>query len=131
VSERLSIPLKEVNWRATPSGGPGGQHANRTKSRVDVWFTVRDSRGLSSDQKERLIERYGPVVRVSASEERSQSRNREVAIDRLASRIALGLRVKPVRSASAPTRSSKERRLAEKHTRARVKQARARPGEDD
>lgn len=131
VSRSLSIPLDEVEWRATTSGGPGGQHANRASSRVEVRFDVVASSSLGPRQRARLLERIGPVVRVSAGEDRSQARNRQVALDRLVSRLAEGLKTQPPRRATAPTKGSKERRLAEKRTRAETKRTRARPGPDD
>jgi ribosome-associated protein len=131
VGRSLSIPLDEVEWRATTSGGPGGQHANRTNSRVEVWFDVLASPSLGPRQRARLFERIGPVVRASAGEDRSQARNRQVALDRLADRLAEGLRTERVRRPTAPTRGSKERRLAEKRSRGETKRARGRPGPDD
>jgi ribosome-associated protein len=131
VGRSLSIPLDEIDWRATTSGGPGGQHANRTNSRVEVRFDVIASPSLGPRQRARLLERIGPVVRASAGEDRSQARNRQVALDRLADRLAEGLKTERVRRPTAPTRGSKERRLAEKRSRAETKRARGRPGPDD
>ena len=76
----LDLPLSEISWRATTSGGPGGQHANRTLSRVEVQFDVGASPTLGPRQRARLLQRLGPVVRASASETRSQARNRELAL---------------------------------------------------
>jgi ribosome-associated protein len=131
VGRSLWIPLDEVEWRATTSGGPGGQHANRTNSRVEVRFDVLASPSLGPRQRARLLERIGPVVRASAGEDRSQARNRQVALDRLADRLAEGLKTERVRRPTAPTRGSKERRLAEKRSRGETKRARGRPGPDD
>ncbi len=131
VGRSLSIPLDEVEWRATTSGGPGGQHANRTNSRVEVRFDVLASSSLGPRQRARLLERIGPVVRASAGEDRSQARNRQVALDRLVSRLAEGLKTERVRRPTAPTKGSKERRLAEKRSRGETKRARGRPGPDD
>jgi len=129
VSRSLSIPLSEIDWRATTSGGPGGQHANKTSSRVEVRFDVARSAALGPRQRARLLERLGPVVRAVASEDRSQSRNRQLAMERLAERIADGLRVDPTRHPTRPTRGSKERRLEHKHRRSQVKRGR-RAGRD-
>ncbi|HUA95148.1 MAG TPA: alternative ribosome rescue aminoacyl-tRNA hydrolase ArfB [Acidimicrobiales bacterium] len=130
VSRSLSIPLSEVDWRATTSGGPGGQHANRTSSRVEVRFDVARSPSLGPRQRARLLERLGPVVRASASDERSQARNRRLALDRLARRLADALAVSTPRRPTRPTRSSQERRLQHKHRRSDVKRGR-RSGPDE
>ena len=130
MSRSLSIPLSEVDWRATTSGGPGGQHANRTSSRVEVRFDVVRSPSLGPRQRARLLERLGPVVRASASDERSQVRNRRLALDRLARRLADALAVSTPRRPTRPTRSSKERRLQEKRRRSDVKRGR-RSGPDE
>ena len=131
VGRSLRIPLEEVEWRATTSGGPGGQHANRANSRVEVRFDVLASSSLGPRQRARLLERIGPLVRASAGEDRSQARNRQVALDRLAARLTEGLRVERPRRPTAPTRGSKERRLSDKRSRADVKRSRTRPGPDD
>ena len=131
VRRGLDIPLSEITWRATTSGGPGGQHANRTMSRVEVQFDVATSAALGPRQRGRLLERLGPVVRASAAESRSQSRNRELALARLAARIDAGLRVEPVRTATKPTKSSQVRRVEAKRRRGEVKRGRRPPGHDD
>lgn len=131
VTRSVAIPLAEVSWRASAPGGPGGQHANRTLSRVDVEFVVAESAVLGPRQRARLIERYGPVVRASAVESRSQARNRQLAMERLATRLAEGLRVQPARQPTRPTRSSQERRVEGKRRRAEVKRGRRRPDDDD
>jgi ribosome-associated protein len=131
ITRALTIPLSEVGWRATTSGGPGGQHANRTSSRVEVWFDVAASATLGPRQRARLLHRVGPVVRASAAEDRSQARNRQVALERLATRLADGLRTEPPRHPTRPTLGAKERRLESKHHRADVKRARRRPASDD
>ncbi len=127
----LDLPLSEISWRATASGGPGGQHANRTLSRVEVQFDVRASATLGPRQRARLLERLGPVVRASASESRSQARNREHALARLATKLDVGLRVQPVRTPTRPTKGSQARRVESKRRRAETKRQRRRPGEDD
>ena len=131
VRRGLDIPLSEITWRATTSGGPGGQHANRTMSRVEVQFDVATSAALGPRQRGRLLERLGPVVRASAAESRSQSRNRELAMARLAARIDAALRVDPVRTPTKPTKSSQVRRVEAKRRRSDVKRGRRPPGEDD
>src|SRR3954451_13023913 len=91
VNRSLTIPWPEIDVRATTSGGPGGQHANRTQSRIEVRFDVAGSPSLSPRQRARLLEQLGPVVRTGASESRSQARKRQVALQRLASRLAAAL----------------------------------------
>jgi ribosome-associated protein len=124
VNRSLVIPLSEIEWRATTPGGPGGQHANRTASRIEVRFDVGASDSLGPRQRARLLDRLGPVVRAQAGEERSQARNRQVALDRLTAKIAGALRVDPPRRATKPTKGSAERRLSAKRRRGQVKQAR-------
>jgi ribosome-associated protein len=114
VTRGVVIPLDELVWRFTTSGGPGGQHANKTSTRAEVRFDVASSPSLGPRQRARLLERLGPTVRVSAGEERSQSRNREVALRRLAARLADGLHREPPRVATKPTMGSKIRRLEDK-----------------
>jgi ribosome-associated protein len=131
VRRGLDLPLSEITWRATTSGGPGGQHANRTLSRVEVEFDVGASAVLGPRQRQRLLDRVGPVVRASAAESRSQARNRQVALERLAARIDAALRVETPRRATRPTKSSQVRRVEAKRRRAEVKRGRRRPGDDD
>jgi ribosome-associated protein len=131
VRKGLVIPLSEITWRATTSGGPGGQHANRTLTRVEVQFDVAASATLGPRQRARLLERLGPVVRASASDSRSQARNRQLALERLASRLSEGLRVDPTRRPTRPTKSSQVRRVEEKRRRSQTKQQRRAPTGDD
>jgi ribosome-associated protein len=127
VTRTCVIPLDELEWRFSASGGPGGQHANTSNTRAEVRFDVRASPSLGPRQRARLLDRLGPVVRVVASDERSQTRNRQLAIDRLRSRLAEGLRVAKPRRPTAPSNAARERRLRAKHRRADVKRQRARP----
>ena len=127
----LDLPLSEVSWRATTPGGPGGQHANRTLSRVEVLFDVGASATLGPRQRARLLERYGPVVRASASDSRSQGRNRELALARLAAKIDEGLRVQPVRTPTRPTKGSQFRRVESKRRRGETKRRRRPPRADE
>jgi ribosome-associated protein len=131
VHKSLTIPMSEITWRATTSGGPGGQHANRTLSRVEVQFDVAASVSLGPRQRARLLERYGPVVRAAASDSRSQARNRQLALERLAGRLAEGLRVDPTRRPTKPTKGSQVRRVEEKRHRSQVKRQRRTPNESD
>jgi ribosome-associated protein len=123
----ISIPLEEVEVRATRSSGPGGQHANVTASRIEASFDVRESAALTDEQKRRVMARCGPVVRAVAQDTRSQRRNRDLALDRLASRIAAALTVRRARKATRPPRAAKERRLEQKRRRSETKRLRGRP----
>lgn len=117
VNRRLVLPPAELTWRFSGSGGPGGQHANTSNTRVELIFDVEGSAVLGPRQRARLLERLGPVVRVVASDERSQSRNRELAKERLAARLQEALRVERPRRPTRPTEASRERRLREKRMR--------------
>lgn len=131
VTPTCRIPLDELEWRVSRSGGPGGQHANTSDTRVEVRFVVSDSTALGPRQRARLLERVGPVVRAVAADSRSQARNRAVALERLAARIAAGLAVEPPRRPTRPSRAAKERRLQEKRLRAGRKEGRRRPDPGD
>lgn len=128
VSRTCVIPLSELRWRFSRSGGPGGQHANTSDTRAEVIFDVERSPSLGPRQRDRLLAKLGPEVRVVASDERSQTRNRELALARLRERIAAALHVDRPRTATRPTRGSKERRLADKRRNAERKRDR-RPGD--
>jgi ribosome-associated protein len=121
---RLVIPFAEIRLRTSRSSGPGGQHANTSETRVEAVFDVEASATLSATQKRRLAGRLGPVVRAVAQDERSQARNRELALERLAARLLEGLHVERARVATKPTKASGERRLAEKRRRASLKRTR-------
>ncbi len=123
----IAIPFDEVEMRATRSSGPGGQHANVTASRIEASFDVRASSALTDEQKQRVMSRCGPVVRAVAQDTRSQRRNRELALDRLAGRIAGALAVRRPRKPTRPTRGAKERRLDQKRRRGETKRMRGRP----
>ena len=127
MTSRLAIPLEEVELRFSRSSGPGGQHAQKTETRVEAVFDVARSATLSEAQKRRLTTRVGPVVRAVAQDERSQSRNRELALERLAAAIRAGVRVPRKRRPTKPTAASRERRLEEKKRRASVKRLRQPP----
>jgi len=131
VSRSLVIPIDELEWRFSGSGGPGGQHANTANTRVELRFDVEASLSLGPRQRARLIERLGPVVRVVASDERSQLRNRELALDRLAERLGQALRVERPRRSTKPTAASRERRLESKRHLAEKKRERRLPRPDD
>ena len=131
VTRTCAIPFSELEWRFTPSGGPGGQHANRSNTRAEVRFDVAASQALGPVQRARLLERIGPVVRVVADDERSQLRNRELALDRLRVRLAEALRVERTRRPTAPTFGSQQRRLEGKRRRSAVKRDRRPPEPTD
>ena len=126
VNRSCSIPLAELQWRYTASGGPGGQHANTSNTRVELRFDVAASPTLGPRQRERLLERLGPVVRVVAADVRSQSRNRALALERLRDRLREGLHVDPERRPTKPTAGSKRRRLESKKRRSETKRLRGR-----
>lgn len=131
VTRSLVIPADELEWRFTTSGGPGGQHANKASTRAEVSFDVAGSRSLGPRQRSRLLERLGPTVRAAAGDERSQMRNRELALQRLRARLAEGLRVERARVPTAPSARARARRLTDKRRRSERKRARARPVDDD
>ena len=127
VTRSCAIPLSELEWRFTASGGPGGQHANRSNTRAEVRFDILGSPSLLEVHRERMLERIGEVVRVVADDERSQLRNRELALERLRGRLAEALRVQRTRRPTAPTRASTRRRLESKKRRSDVKRQRRPP----
>ncbi len=127
----LVIPADELEWHFSGSGGPGGQHANTANTRVELAFDVTASRALGPRQRERLLARLGGRVRVVASDERSQLRNRELARERLAARLAAALTIERRRIATAPSRGSVERRLDAKRATAARKRARRPPERDE
>ena len=131
VTRSLSIPLSELEWKFSGAGGPGGQHANTANTRVEVRFAVDRSPSLSPHQRARLLDRIGPLARVVVSDERSQARNRQLALDRLGARLAEALQVRRHRRPTAPTRGSRERRLTDKRKRGDVKRLRDDGAGDD
>jgi ribosome-associated protein len=126
---RLVLPEGELQWRFSASGGPGGQHANTANTRAELLYDVVASQVLGPRQRARLLDRLGSVVRVVASDERSQARNRELARERLAQRLDEALREDRPRRPTAPTPGSRERRLREKHLRSARKSERRLPPE--
>jgi ribosome-associated protein len=131
VTPSCRIDRDELEWRVSRSGGPGGQHANTSDTRVEVRFAVAPSPSLGPRQRARLLERLGPVVRATAADSRSPARNRELAADRLRARLAAGLKVDAPRRPTRPTRASKRARVEQKRRRGDVKRKRGRPGSDD
>jgi ribosome-associated protein len=128
VTRSVAIPLEEIELRVSRSSGPGGQHAQKSETRVEAVFDVEGSATLSPAQKRRVVSRLGQVVRAVAQDERSQLRNRELALERLAERLREGLRVQRRRVPTKPTAAARERRLEEKRRRGETKRLRRPPG---
>jgi ribosome-associated protein len=130
VGRELTIPLAEITLRASRSSGPGGQHANVTASRIEASFDVLASPSLNETQRRRLLARAGPRVVAVAQDERSQARNRELALARLSQRLERALATPKRRRATRPTAASRERRLAAKRRGAERKRSRRPPPAD-
>jgi ribosome-associated protein len=127
VTRSVSIPREEIELRFSRSSGPGGQHAQRSETRVEALFDVERSGALSDAQKRRVVARAGPLLRVVAQDERSQWRNRELATERLVEALRQALRVERRRVPTAPTAAARERRLEEKRRRSELKRLRRPP----
>jgi len=131
IAPGVTVPLSEIELRASRSSGPGGQHANVTASRVEAVFEVAASTALGAEHKARIVERLGPRPRAVAQDERSQARNRELALERLRERLAGALYVVPPRRPTLPSRGERERRLeAKRRTGTRKAQRRRPPSEE-
>ena len=131
VTPSVRIPRSELVVSFSTSGGPGGQHANRNATRVDLRLDVAGSSAFSEGQRARVIERFGSEIRVSADEERSQSRNRSLAEEKLVARLQSALRVERPRRPTRPTKGSQRRRVESKKRRGETKRQRRRPSRDD
>jgi ribosome-associated protein len=129
VTRTVELPLSEVDFRTSRSSGPGGQHAQKTETRVEAVFDVESSTALSDAQKRRVVARAGPVLRAIAQDERSQARNRELALERVAAQLREALRVPRKRRPTKPSQAAVERRLDEKRRRSRLKRLRADTGD--
>jgi ribosome-associated protein len=129
VTRSVALPLSEIELRFSRSSGPGGQHAQKSETRVEAVFDVEASRALTDVQKRRVLARTGPVIRAVAQDERSQSRNRELATERLVEALREALRVPRKRKPTKPTKASRERRLEQKKRRSRTKQLRRPPAD--
>jgi ribosome-associated protein len=127
IARGVAVPLSEVELRVSRSSGPGGQHANVTASRVEAVFDVAASAALDDEQKRRVMARCGPVVRAVAQDTRSQARNRELALERLRSRLAAALAPQRTRRPTQPTTAARRRRLEGKRRRSDLKRQRRRP----
>jgi len=130
VTPDCAIPLDELSVRFSPSGGPGGQHANRSNTRVELRFDVAGSAALSEAQRARLLARLGPDVRVVVDDERSQARNRSLALERLRTVLAEALHVPRPRRATRPSKAARQRRLDAKRVRSERKRDRRPPSAD-
>lgn len=134
VNRRIQIPIDEIRLSFSTSGGPGGQHANRSSTRVDLSWNVERSRALGPRQRQRLLTRLASRIdgqgnlRLSAGERRSQLRNREAVLERLAELVDGALRIPKVRRKTAPTAAARERRLRAKKQRSETKRLRRPPG---
>ncbi len=131
VNDEVSIPLSEIELRASRSGGPGGQHANVTASRIEAVFDVTTSAALTPAQRDRLLNRLGPRVDAVAQDARGQARNRELALKRLAEKLDAGLKVRRKRRPTRPGRAAKERRMEQKKRRGETKKRRQKPRGSD
>ena len=131
VSRSCAIAFGELEWRFSSSGGPGGQHANTSNTRVELLFDIESSPSLGPRQRARLLERLGPRVRIVASERRSQLQNRELALERLQERLAAALHVEKARVATRPSRSAKRARVEQKRRQGERKRTRRAPGADE
>src|SRR5881227_613202 len=127
VTRSVSIPSSEIELRFSRSSGPGGQHAQKTESRVEAVFDVEASTALSPAQKRRVLAKAGPILRAVAQDERSQWRNRELAVERLVETLREALRVERKRVPTKPSAAARERRLDEKRRRAQTKRLRRPP----
>jgi ribosome-associated protein len=127
VTRSVLLPLSEVELRFSRSSGPGGQHANTSETRVEALFDVEASQALTPAQKRRVLPRTGPVIRAVAQDERSQWRNRELAVERVADQLREALRVERRRVPTKPSAAARERRLEDKRRRSQTKRLRRSP----
>jgi ribosome-associated protein len=129
VTRSVVLPAGEIAFRFSRSSGPGGQHAQKSETRVEAVFDVESSTALSDVQKRRVLARAGPVLRAVAQDERSQTRNRELAQERLVEQLRQALKVERRRLPTRPTEASRERRLEQKRRRSQTKRLRRDPGD--
>jgi ribosome-associated protein len=129
VTRTVELPVSEVTFRTSRSSGPGGQHAQKNETRVEALLDVERTNVLTEAQRRRVLARAGPTLRAIAQDERSQARNRELALERLVGQLREALRVPRKRRPTAPSKAAVERRLDEKRKRARTKRLRATPDE--
>ena len=127
VTRSVSIPRSEIGLRFSRSSGPGGQHAQKTETRAEAVFDVEGSVALTPAQKRRVIAKAGPVLRAVAQDERSQWRNRELAIERVVEQLRVALKVERRRKPTKPSAAARERRLEQKRRRSQTKRLRRPP----
>ena len=127
VTRSVALPVDEVELRFSRSSGPGGQHANTSETRVEAIFDVGGSTALTDNQKRRVVAKAGPTLRAVAQDERSQWRNRELAVERLVEQLRRALHVERKRVPTKPSKAAKKRRLEEKRRRSDVKRLRRTP----
>jgi ribosome-associated protein len=127
VTRSVSIPLSEIDFRTSRSSGPGGQHAQKSETRVEALFEVESSTALTDRQKQRVLRKTGPVLRAIAQDERSQARNRELAVERIADALRQALHVERRRVPTKPGKAAVERRLDQKRRRSKTKRLRQPP----
>jgi ribosome-associated protein len=127
VTRSVLLPVAEIDFRFSRSSGPGGQHANRSETRVEARFDVESSRALTDTQKRRVVARAGPTIRAVAQDERSQWRNRELATERIVEQLREALKVERRRKPTKPSAASRERRLEDKRRRSQTKRMRRSP----
>jgi ribosome-associated protein len=130
VTRSVTVPLSEIGLRFSRSSGPGGQHAQKSETRVEAIFDVESSSALSELQKRRVLAKAGPVLRAIAQDERSQRRNRELAIERVVAALREALRVERRRVATKPSAAARKRRLERKRRRSQTKRLRREPGDE-
>jgi ribosome-associated protein len=127
VTRSVLLPLAEIDLRFSRSSGPGGQHAQKSETRVEASFDVEASQALTDVQKRRVIAKGGPVLRAVAQDERSQWRNRELAVERIVEQLRAALKVERKRVPTKPTAAARQRRLEEKRRRGETKRLRRAP----
>jgi ribosome-associated protein len=127
VTRSVVLPVSEVELRFSRSSGPGGQHANTSETRVEAIFDVEASTALTDAQKRRVVGRVGPIIRAVAQDERSQWRNRELALERVVEQLRAALRVRRRRVPTKPSAAAREKRLDDKRRRSEVKRLRRAP----
>jgi ribosome-associated protein len=129
VTRSVMLPLAEIEFRVSRSSGPGGQHANTAETRVEARLDVGRTTALTDSQRRRVLARAGPLLTAVAQDERSQARNRELAVERLVEKLRVALRVERRRVPTRRSAAAETRRLDEKRRRARTKTLRQRPEE--
>jgi len=129
VTRSVVLPLADVTFRTSRSSGPGGQHAQKTETRVEAVLDVERTHALTDAQRRRVLAKAGPTMQAVAQDERSLARNRELALERLVTKLRAALFVPRRREATAPSQAAVERRLEEKRRRSRTKRLRATPDE--